>query len=317
MLHRFADPERGVAGCDPGHLRAALAYLVKHKYELLELEPLLARLAGDGPPAGGAVAFTIDDGYAEQATVAAPLFAAFDCPVTTFVCTGFLDGALWLWWDRIEHIFRESERGWAKASLADAVLEYRWRDARQRDLAQADFIERCKRATDADKTAAIAELARTAEVELPAEPPQHYAPMTWDQVRACEAKGMRFGPHSVTHPVLSRTTQKAAEREIVGSWMRVRAEARRPTPVFCYPNGGHEDFGDREIAILRGSGLAAALAAVPGYADASSFRDPAGGPYRVQRYGFPDTMPHMIQYVSGIERLKQSLRSTGPSAGAN
>lgn len=309
MLHRFQDEARGVAGCEAAHVRAALAYLVRNKYELIGLEELFARLAGGGPPPKGAVAFTIDDGYVEQATVAAPVFAEFDCPVTTFVSTGFLDGRLWLWWDQIEHVFLHASVRQLRVRLGDAVLDYRWSDVLERDRAQADFTARCKRADDGDKAAAIADLARAADVPLPSAPPPHYAPMTWDQVRACEALGMSFGPHSVSHPVLSRTTQAAAEEEIAGSWARLRAEARKAVPIFCYPNGGREDFGDREVAILRRMGFAGALSAEPGYASAASFTSGADGRFRVRRFGFPDTLPHVIQYVSGVERVKQMVRS--------
>lgn len=309
MLHRFRDEARGVAGCDAAHLRAALAYLVGNKYEVIGLEELFARLAGEGPPPRGAVAFTIDDGYAEQATVAAPLFAEFGCPVTTFVSTGFLDGELWLWWDQIEHIFFHTARSQLRVRLGDAVLDYHWSDALERDRAQADFTAKCKRADEGDKSAAITDLSRAAEVPLPSAPPPQYAPMTWDQVRACEDRGMSFGPHSVTHPVLSRTTQASAEREIAGSWARLRAEARRAVPIFCYPNGGPEDFGAREVAILRRMGFAGALAAEPGYASAASFRSGTDSRFRVHRFGFPDTLPHVVQYVSGVERVKQVIRS--------
>jgi peptidoglycan/xylan/chitin deacetylase (PgdA/CDA1 family) len=97
MLHRFQDAERGAAGCDVSKLRGALAYLVKNNYEFVTLVDLFERLAGRGPQPRGVVAFTIDDGYIDQATIAAPIFAEFGCPVTTFVSTGFLDGKLWFW----------------------------------------------------------------------------------------------------------------------------------------------------------------------------------------------------------------------------
>jgi hypothetical protein len=80
MLHRFSDPERGIAGCDVRHLRHALTYLARNGYEMVSLVDLFERLGGNGPQARGAVAFTIDDGYIEQATVAAPIFAEFGCP---------------------------------------------------------------------------------------------------------------------------------------------------------------------------------------------------------------------------------------------
>jgi peptidoglycan/xylan/chitin deacetylase (PgdA/CDA1 family) len=308
MLHRFQDTEQGIAGCDVSHLRRALAYLVKNRYELISLVELFDRLAGKGPLPRGAVAFTIDDGYVDQATIAAPVFAEFDCPVTTFVSTGFLDGKLWLWWDQIEHVFEHSARPSVQVRIDDTVLDYRWANEQERVRAQAEFTAKCKRVSDAEKLTAIAHLAQKAEVELPRIPPPHCAPMSWEHVRTCEEMGMSFGPHTVTHPVLSRTTQDATVYEITESWTRLRAEARSPVPIFCYPNGGWEDFGDREIAVLRRLAFVGAVVGEPGYASALTFQRGGDDCFKVQRFSFPEGLPHMIQYVSGVERFKQMLR---------
>ena len=126
MLHRFQDLEHGIAGCDVSHLRRALAYLIRNNYELLTLADLFQRLGGKGPQARGAVAFTIDDGYIDQATIAAPVFSEFGCPVTTFVSTGFLDAKLWFWWDQIEHVFQHAACRSIQVRVGDTVVDYRW-----------------------------------------------------------------------------------------------------------------------------------------------------------------------------------------------
>jgi peptidoglycan/xylan/chitin deacetylase (PgdA/CDA1 family) len=244
----------------------------------------------------------------DQATVAAPLFAEYGCPVTTFVTTGFLDGNLWFWWDQIEFVFRHAARRALAVRIGDAVFEYRWDSEDQRVRAQAEFTAVCKRVSEAERIAAITQLAQALEVEVPRTPPSQFAPMSWDQVRKCEGMGMTFGPHSVSHPVLSRTTHDATVYEITESWARLRAEVRRPVPVFCYPNGQWGDFGDREMAELRRLRFAGAVVAEPGYANALACRHEENSRFRVQRFGFPDDLPHMIQYVSGVERLKQVLR---------
>src|SRR5262249_34045711 len=290
------------------HLRCALAYLSRNGYELVSLVELFERLGGKGPQPRGAVAFTIDDGYLEQATVAAPIFSEFDCPVTTFVTTGFLDGKLWFWWDQIQYIVRPASRRSAQGQLGDKLIDYRWENEQERSRAQADFTARCKLVPQKETAAAIAQLARAADVDVPTIPPAAYAPMSWDQVRKCEENGMSFGPHTVTHPVLSRSAADVAAREITDSWTRLRTEARTPVPVFCYPYGWREDFGDREVALLRRMGFVGALAAEVGYANAVSLRSNEDDRFKVRRFGFPDDLPHVIQYVSGVERVKQLLR---------
>jgi peptidoglycan/xylan/chitin deacetylase (PgdA/CDA1 family) len=308
MLHRFQYAERGIAGCDVSNLRRGLRYLIKNNYEFVSLTDLFDRLAGNGPEPSGAVAFTIDDGYIDQAKVAAPVFAEFNCPVTTFVSTGFLDGTLWFWWDQIEHVFEHAARRSIQVRMGGGVLDYRWENDNQRLRAQMDFTEQCKLVPNAEKLAAIENLAREAGVEIPKIPPRHCAPMSWEDLRMCEKMGMTFGPHTVTHPVLSRTSDDEAGREISESWARLRAEARKPVPVFCYPNGGWADFGDREIAVLRRLGFLGAVVGEPGYADARAFQQSQDDRFKVQRFGFPDDLPNMIQYVSGVERFKQILR---------
>jgi peptidoglycan/xylan/chitin deacetylase (PgdA/CDA1 family) len=308
MLHRFQDPNRGVVGLDPAQLRRGLEYLRKNRYEIVSLENIFDRLAGKGLALRGAVAFTIDDGYVDQAEIAGCVFAEFDCPATTFVATGFLDGHLWLWWDKIEHIFSMVSKKFVKIALPELSLSYELNGNEMRLKAQADFTQRCKVIADDAKHRAISALAEAAGVELPEKPPQQYAPMSWDQARVCEEHGMTFGPQSVTHPILSRTDSYQSKLEIEESWVRLKKEVRHPVAIFCYPNGLWEDFGQREIDVMQELGLQGAVVAAPGFADPLPFVNDPAGRFKVMRFSFPETLPHLAQYVSGIERFKQMVR---------
>ncbi len=309
MLHRFANPETGSIGMDPAVVRQGLARLRADGFELLSLDALFKRLVA-GEPLRGAVAFTIDDGYLDHATVAGPAFAEFDCPVTTFLCTGFLDRKLWFWWDRIAYVFEKTARRDFLFEFDGRELLCEWTSEEGRRRSKLDFIERCKRVPDAEKLAAIVRLAKAAEVLLPEAPPPEYAPMSWEQARACEKRGMGFGPHTLTHPILSRTPDTQSDGEIRGSWFRLKEELASPVPVFCYPNGSPADFGVREMNTFRAVGLAGAVVGTPGYAGNASFARSAEAPFLVRRFAFPHSRPMMIQYASGIERIKQRLRSS-------
>ncbi len=313
VLHRLANRELGTSGHDPELLRRALAYLRGERYELLELRELFRRLALGETIRGPAVVFTMDDGYLEQASIAPDIFAAFDCPVTTFVTTGFLDGSLWFWWDQIEYILTHTLRPEVEVNIGETTVHYRRHPVAQYGDAQKDFIARCKRVPEQTKLAAIERLATALDVEVPTQPPLRYAPMSWAQVRALEPRGMTFAPHSVTHPILSRTGDEQSERELRGSWERLRACARSPVPIFAYPNGLAEDYGAREIATLKTLGLSGAVGGTVGYPGVRDFACDGDDHFRIPRLAYPDDLRLLTQYVNGLERLKESLRTISAS----
>lgn len=307
MLHRFCESDPDVRGYDPKTVRRLLAYLRREKHQLVDLGTLFASLSGEAPPLRHPVVFTIDDGYREHAEIACPLFAEFDCPVTTFVATGFLDGALWFWWDQVQYVFTRSQRRSIELDLHGRGVRYELTDRTARVAASDHFTGLCTAMPEPGKLAAIARLAVLAEVELPAVPPPSFAPMSWDQLRSCERQGMTFAPHTVTHPVLARTDDQQARVEIEGSWQRLREEASLPVPIFAYPNGQPGDFGEREYRIMREVGIRGAVTGVAGFATAQRHARPDGA-FLIPRFPFPDSMPYLVQQVDGLERFKFLLR---------
>jgi peptidoglycan/xylan/chitin deacetylase (PgdA/CDA1 family) len=312
VLHRLADPDRGIKGIDPRDLRRALEFLRSERYRIVSLESVFRSLAGEGPPLDRTVAFTLDDGTLDQVTIAAPIFAEFDCPTTIFVVTDYLDGKLWCWWHRVEYVFETTRRRGICVALNGLVLVYRLQDeAGDKSRLARDFMERCKRVPDTEKLRAIERLAAAAEVELPARPPERYAPMSWDDVRCWERRGITFGPHTATHPVLSWTDDAQSEREIAGSWARLSAEARRPVPIFCYPNGHTgTDFGPREASTLRRLGFLGAVTNAPhDCASAAGCQRSPDARFAVPRVGFGEDHRHIMRAVSGVFRMKQAART--------
>ena len=140
------------------------------------------------------------------------------------------------------------------------------------------------------------------------DPPPRYAPLSWDQVRTLETRGIKFGPHGVTHPILSRTTDDRSNEEITGSWSALKSRVSRPVPIFAYPNGGPGDFGRREIDTLRRCGFMGAVTTLPGYGSRHHLRASETSRYLIPRFGFPGDPDKACMIGSGFWRLASYLR---------
>ena len=304
-LHRFCVPGLNPRGHDPHVLRSVLERLRAERYTLLGLGDLIAIFEERSPVPERSVVFTVDDGYLDFSAAAAGIFLAYDCPVTVFVPTGFMDGTCWLWWDQIAFIAQHTERQELAVELERQPLSLRFGESADRRRLADRLSESLTDVADVARREFIVRLAEAAEVELPPRPPVAYAPLGWDEVRRLESVGVTFGPHSVTHPVLTRTTAARMSFEISESWRVLRQHTRRPVPAFCYPNGG---FDERAIELVEASGMLAALTTSVGYASPDAFHATGRARFTIRRFPYPDGADSFCVTASGLSRLTHPLQ---------
>ena len=319
-LHRFADPAHDVPGQDVGALRSDLAYLRKHRYELVGVGEIITRFVDRVPGGQSAIAFTVDDGYYDWFEQAAPVFAEFDCPVTVFVTTGFVDGKLWNWWDKVEHILLSTKRTSLRIADGDDDWSYQWGDRAGRQRASASIVGRLERIPTARKHDLIGTIASMLDVEVPDAAPPRYSAMTWENVRSAGARGATFGPHTVTHPILAQCTDAESRFEIEESWRRLREETDAAVSVFAYPNGQPHAVTPREAEEVRRTGMKGAVTTRHRYVERGAARAGHLAPYLVPRFPYPVDRAHLIQLTTGLERAKLALaRAVGANqrAGAD
>ena len=312
MMHRFHDADRGNAGHDRETLRACLAYLRRNRYDLVALAELVKRLGARDTRLAKTVAFTIDDGYADYATVGAPVFEEFDCPATVFIVSGVTSERGWYWWDRLRVALETAQRRALTLDVGSNPLVLEWTDIASAARAARAIVDRMKHVPDGERRRILDAIPALVEADVSSAPPSRYASMTWDEIRQCGKGVTTFGAHTVNHPILARTDDATARAEIETSWHRLQQETTAAIPVFCYPNGGPSDISPRETQILRDVGMSAAVTSQPGYATPSAFSTNRESPYLVPRFPYGETTTDLVQVVSGVERAKRAVRRVIP-----
>jgi len=305
-LHRFAEPENGVYGHDPALLRLALERLRRERYDLIGVSEAMHRLGERTGFRKRSVVFTMDDGYRGALDQCSDIFLAYDCPLTVFLATGFIDGTCWLWWDQIEYICLTSDRASVDVEFEGKPIHLDLGTDQATTRSVLEICNWCKSLADERKWRFIRCLSQAAEVALPMNAPAHYAPVSWSEARALEKKGFFFGPHTVTHPILPRTDDGQAKREISQSWSRVRSELKSPANVLSYPNG---DYGPREVELLAESGLAAAVTTRPAYPTSGSNGLGGDRRFEIPRFSYPESPELLMLVASGFRDIRPTLNA--------
>jgi peptidoglycan/xylan/chitin deacetylase (PgdA/CDA1 family) len=308
-LHRFASPFGDPGGCPEAELSRALAFLQRSGCTFISLHDLIQMMrAGELLPKF-AVAFSVDDGYFDFVDVGVPVFSHYNCPVTLFVVTGFLDGKIWLWWDKLEYIFSMTKKSSVYVEAVDWTRPLSWKTAQERRLVLHRIRSALKQVPDQTKHQVIRKVAEYLAVNLPERCPDRYRPISWDQAKACDRCGVEFGPHTVTHPILSRVSDTQALYEISESWARVRAECGKPVPILAYPNGDASSFGKRECEISASAGLLSCLTTFSTHPDPAMIRKSEKARYCIPRFNYNSELHQIGQVISGFDQYKQKLRA--------
>ncbi len=306
MMHRIEDPAQNIPGHSMQFVESMLQRLRRQNCRLVSLSELIADLNGGAAPKGHSVAFTFDDGTYDQAEIAAPLFRRYDCPATIFLITGFIDQALWPWDDQIAYALRYTTRTSMTIQTGLQTLSYDLHTDAQRVSALEDLRLRCKSMTQSEFLAVLDRLPDATALVIPERPPRAYAPMSWDDARSLERTGLfSFGPHSVSHQILTNMSDEHAWGEITDSWQRMRHELANPLPVFNFPSGL---FGTREVDLLRDAGFSAFVTSDAGYVRSCQAFEYGSLPRRFDRFVFPETLEDFLQYSTWIEWGKACLR---------
>lgn len=305
MLHRLTDPANGIDGHDIAAVREMLLELQRSGARFISLRQMFEQWRTGRRCDPDSIAFTMDDGFADQGTLAREVFVPAGCPVTIFLISGFLDGRLWPWDDQLAYAFRNSPLRQASFALHGQPMHFPLDSTADREQALHRTREACKRGDNSRLYEDVSAIAVALGVELPADAPPAYRPLAWDEARRLEDAGVEFGPHSITHRIFSRLPDDMAQDEIRGAWLRLRQELRNPAPVMAWPTGRTGDFSRRDMRLAREAGLLGCVSTDNDYAHFP--RNDEDAMFSIRRFPLPDDVGTALRYGSWMERARQLL----------
>lgn len=233
------------------------------RFRILPLDEAITALrAGNLPP--NAACITFDDGYPDWRTGALPVLERLGVHATFFLTAGQYSG-LPMWNERILHAVTAAPDGTPPLHWS-GVPALLFSNAKERQNCIAVLDEYLKYQEPGQKERLLIELEQHTGLARDRVPT-----MSVEDLRHLHAKGFGIGGHSVTHPILSRCTEKQAYEEIAGAREQLESLIRGKVSAFAYPNGTPgKDFGAEHIEMVRRAGYRFAVTTHKGYACADT-----------------------------------------------
>lgn len=280
----------------PDFLDAAIEHLRAEGYRFAALAdlPALMAVARSGERFA---AFTLDDGYRNNAVHAQPVFTRQKVPFTVFVAPGLSCGTHSLWWETLAELLRALPHLDFDFGAGTVTLPLATPFQKQAAFDRlAAFIRSAP-----DEAAAVARLDRIAQGH-------GIEPLMLTErlvLREPELKSLALNPlaslgaHTVSHRALARLDDAEARREMAQSAERVAALTGRPPEAFAYPYGDRAAVSPREHRLAAELGFRLAVTTAPGTLSARSFDAPMALP-RISLNGLYQKRKYVGALASGI-----------------
>jgi peptidoglycan/xylan/chitin deacetylase (PgdA/CDA1 family) len=263
-LHRVvSEDDPFFPGIRHDRFAAEVAYLARHHLVLPLDEIIEATLNGRALPRG-AVAITFDDGFADNFHLAYPILRRHQLPATIFLVAESVERERLPWPERVVYLLQRTQRTKLQIGLPEPRV-FSLRSQREKLEALAVLLTLLKTCETVMRRRAVEEL----EAGLAVGPDQGMM-LTWEQCRRMARLGIRFGAHTLTHPILPRTEAAEVKHEIAESKALIEARMGCPVRYFAYPN---DEYCPAAVDAVEAAGFEAAVAGARqvGHAPADRF----------------------------------------------
>jgi peptidoglycan/xylan/chitin deacetylase (PgdA/CDA1 family) len=245
----------------PEFLDRTVKALKRWRFDIVSIGEVVERLRAPAAHRRRFVCLTFDGGYRDFLSHAHPVLARHQVPFTLYVPASFPDGLGELWWLALEQVIAQHER----IGLVIDGVEQRFdcgRTREKRDVYEV-LYDWLRSVPQAERSVAIRDLCGRYRVDLTEI--SREAVMTWPQLGELAADPLvTIGSATLNYPVLARSLNDVAERELKMGRAVVEAAIGRKAPHLAFPFGDSRAFGRRHVLIATQLDFASAVTAEPG-----------------------------------------------------
>lgn len=259
MYHRIIAPEKSKLSLQAGMyvrpetFRAQMQYLAK-SCNVIPLEDLIDGLLEKKTIAKRTIAITFDDGWTDNYDFAFPILKEFKLPATIFLPTSYVHTSKLFWTDKfatLSLLFREQDADvqfLSKNPEVEKSVKKLLRSSSDFNQSLEEALINLKQVESSEReeiiTALIDFLQFDPEMLIP---PQF---LNWKQIAIMEANNISFGSHGHKHIQLGKLNAEEVTIDIDNSLSILKAKLKKPSSIFCYPEGSYSEISQAAIGRL-------------------------------------------------------------------
>jgi peptidoglycan/xylan/chitin deacetylase (PgdA/CDA1 family) len=235
----------------PEYLENLISFFKEREYQFLSLDEVVS-LKQPSKIKKKFVAFTFDDGYIDNLTVAYPILKKYAVPFTIYVATNMPDGTALVWWYLLEDLIAQNDS--VEFRVNGKNHSYRTDTLKNKEISFNEIRSYLATANAKDLRVMVENLFYDRQEVIAAKTKE--LSLTWDQIKELSNDPLvTIGAHTVNHLPLDSLTFEESKFEILQSKKIIESHLAKEVKHFCYPIGS---YGKKEVEIMQSSGYTSA-----------------------------------------------------------
>jgi peptidoglycan/xylan/chitin deacetylase (PgdA/CDA1 family) len=236
----------------PEQLESTIQFYKTEGYDFVSLDQVYEYLK-QGKANNKFVAFTFDDGYKDNFTIAYPILKKHSIPFTIYITTNFPDYKAILWWYLLEDtVNKESQLQFTWNGIS---YNYDCKTVAAKEMAFDQLRTLINQSFEKDSHLnLLTSIFNKSEDQL-----HEYSKslvMSWAEIKTLSEDPLcTIGAHTVNHYPLSRLEEKELLFEIQQSKELIELNIGRPVEHFAYPFGKANEASLREFKAVKNLGF--------------------------------------------------------------